>query len=193
MQEVFFQRYDQLLESDVIADIKQSQNMGHKRRKEFLKGRYMLRTHAANIIDCNYSSIELGNCGGRLEVLAPIKMSCSLAHTQGWFACVLADYLVGIDIELVNRDINILRVAKRYFHEREYAWIIASENPEYSAKKLWILKEAYVKLNSSTLARELGKVCFDANFGLSEYNIKFYERCGFIAATIHKNNLKSLI
>ena len=155
--------------SQVHEDLQQAKNMSIGRRIEFLKGRYLLRNLAADFLEVEPNSIEFIKYGSKLRIISPRDLFCSLSHTDGWISAIIADYEVGIDIELSNRQIDIIRVAKRFFHSSEYQWIMESKEPSYSALKLWVLKEAHVKLKGSTLSRELSKAKFDKNFHMSGY------------------------
>lgn len=155
--------------SQVHEDLQQAKNMSIGRRSEFLKGRYLLRNLAADFLEVEPNAIEFINYGRKLRINAPSELFCSLSHTYGWISAVIANHEVGIDIELSNRQIDIIRVAKRFFHSSEYQWILESDEPSYSALKLWVLKEAHVKLKGSTLARELSKAKFDKNFHMAGY------------------------
>ena len=98
---------------------------------------------------------------------------------------------IGIDIESISRKVNILKIAKRYYHNSEYEWLIKTKQPEYNAMQLWIRKEAYVKLSGSSLAREMSKAIFDKEFKFIDANVKFlsweYKDLIIACATINPN------
>jgi len=150
-------------------DLQLAKKMSMARRSEFLKGRQLLRNLAAEFLEVEPNSIEFIKCGRKLRIIEPSDLFCSISHTDGWISAVIADHEIGIDIELSTRDIDIIRVAKRFFHSSEYKWIMESDDPNYSALKLWVLKEAHVKFKGSTLSRELSNAKFDKNFNMCGY------------------------
>lgn len=67
----------------------------------------------------------------------------NLSHSGGYAACAVADYPVGLDIqvECVGQE----RLAKRFFSEDEYAAILTAEDRDAAFTRLWALKESYLK------------------------------------------------
>lgn len=177
-----------LPESTIAIDLEQAQGMNAKRRQEFLKGRYLLRAEVAKLLSCELAEVKFAKLRRKLQIQSPKVLSCSLAHTDSWFACAIDATAVGIDIELCQRNIDMLRIAKRFFHKHEYQWLLSSNDPELLARKLWLLKEAYVKLKGSTLARELARVCFASDFSLAGYITEFYDGGEYMAASIREQN-----
>src|SRR3954471_14571245 len=72
----------------------------------------------------------------------------SLSHTHGMVACaVTSGGDVGIDVDSLERDVNVLDISARFFSRGE-AQLLAELDPESRCRRffdLWTLKEALVK------------------------------------------------
>ena len=73
--------------------------------------------------------------------------SFSLSHTRGCVGCAVAPDIVGIDVEHADREVNIARVAERFFSAEEAR---ALERLDSRARRerffdVWTLKEALIK------------------------------------------------
>ena len=177
---------DKLNLSSVAFDLDCAKKMSETRQIEFLKGRFLLRAEAAKILKSSPKLIEFAKVGRKLHIVGPKPLECSLAHTQGWFAYAIANTPIGIDVELLDRQIDMLRIAKRYFHQNEYSWVIKSSKPDRAALKLWTAKEAYVKCLGSTLAKELGRTNFDSNWQLPGYKAQFISENNCVVCLVVK-------
>lgn len=79
----------------------------------------------------------------------------SIAHAGNYAICVVADDVVGIDIEGNRR--NISSKVSHYFSEWENDWVGEDEDRFY---RLWTVKEAYCKMTGEGIAKTIGKVHF---------------------------------
>lgn len=84
----------------------------------------------------------------------------NLSHSGTQVLAALSDSPVGCDIEAI-RPID-LKLAKRFFHEDEYA-AIAAGNTEAERQRLffriWTLKESYMKCSGEGFRRPLDSFC----------------------------------
>ena len=62
---------------------------------------------------------------------------------------------LGIDVEKVRPEVDVISIASRYFAQEESAKIEASANYSETFFRYWTRKEAYVKALGSGLFREL--------------------------------------
>ncbi len=104
---------------------------------------------------------------GRPEIVNPQAQGLrfNVSHTQGLLACAVADHGdIGIDVESLQRNHDILAIAQRFFSPHEYAALrdspIAQRQETFIA--YWTLKEAYLK------ARGLG-----LSGGLRQFSVVF--------------------
>ncbi|MDD4566221.1 MAG: 4'-phosphopantetheinyl transferase superfamily protein [Eubacteriales bacterium] len=77
----------------------------------------------------------------------------SVSHSGTWWGCMIADEPVGFDLEKYREKVNHLKIAKRYFTETEYQYILNTGLNGFF--KVWVRKEAYVKFLGFGLAKGL--------------------------------------
>lgn len=126
------------------------------------------------ILDCmNLSSLSgheagrlllkklwLENVGGALPEIAieergkPYFVDCpwhfSISHTKKRVFCALAEAPVGIDVEEMDRKIE-LRLANKILSPNEKAQFDAAEDQRMALLRFWVLKEAAAKLSGEGL------------------------------------------
>ena len=68
----------------------------------------------------------------------------NMSHSGKFVACTISDKEVGVDIELIDDEID-LNIAKHYFYNSEYENILNAKNPKDEFFKYWVLKESYMK------------------------------------------------
>ncbi|WP_333739517.1 4'-phosphopantetheinyl transferase family protein [Streptomyces sp. IBSBF 2806] len=88
---------------------------------------------------------------GRPEPAGPLTVPLlrfSVAHAPGLAVCLVCPELdCGVDVEVADRSVDPVRVARTMFHPREAARVLAAPPTERGAVFLrhWTLKEAYGK------------------------------------------------
>jgi 4'-phosphopantetheinyl transferase len=103
---------------------------------------------------------------GRPEISAPqaaLELRFNLSHTRGLVACaVTLNRAIGVDVEHIDRRVELLGVAHRVFSPREIAGLemLSGDAQRVRFFELWTLKEAYVKAIGKGLAGPLGAISF---------------------------------
>jgi 4'-phosphopantetheinyl transferase len=95
----------------------------------------------------------------------------NLSHSGEWVVAALAASPVGIDVERIKP--NKLRIARRFFTEKEFAAIIAQPEdlqPDYFFE-LWTLKESYLKATGKGLTQSLGSFSVISDLGRYQLEI----------------------
>ena len=98
----------------------------------------------------------------------------NLSHSGDWVVGVVSDRPVGIDIEQIRQMKNSMDVAKRFFSEKEYAFLVETE--EKSRVDLfydiWTKKESLIKAVGKGLSISLKTftVPFKDTVGTVNYN-----------------------
>lgn len=72
----------------------------------------------------------------------------NLSHTPGKVACaVCRDVPIGVDVESLERNMNLLALAERYFSQQETEALQALPTAQQKQRfiQYWTLKEAYIK------------------------------------------------
>ncbi len=87
----------------------------------------------------------------------------NLAHTEGLIVCAVSrDTMLGVDVEYLDRDNQLIEIAERFFAPAEYrdlrALPVARQRERFF--DYWTLKEAYIKARGLGLACPLGKFAF---------------------------------
>ena len=83
----------------------------------------------------------------------------SLSHSGSMALCAVSDMSLGCDIELIRGD--RLRLAERFFHPRECAWLHSLPEDERQAGffRLWTSKESFIKAIGRGLSLPLDSFC----------------------------------
>lgn len=129
-----------------------------KRRKQFLVGRFMLRSELSKLIGIRPEKIEITSTpNGKLILDSRYNLDFNIGHSKDRVALVIAATKVGIDIEFM-KDRNFLEIAKEYFAEKEFVDI--AQQQEYQQKKekfylYWTQKEALVKCVGGRILQDI--------------------------------------
>ena len=92
--------------------------------------------------------------GSRLE--AGGAVSFSVSHSGDWAVLAIGrDRSIGVDVEKIKRDMDVMHIAARYFMPEERALIEKTADQHATFFQFWARKEAYVKACGSALFREL--------------------------------------
>ena len=86
----------------------------------------------------------------------------SISHTPNHVFCVLSDRPVGLDAEEMDRKVN-LRLAEKVLSESEKIRYDAAKDKRAALLRLWVLKEAAVKLTGEGLRGYPNQTDFDPN------------------------------
>ena len=126
---------------------------------------------------------------GRTKPYSDSEICFSIAHSFGMIAVVFSDREVGVDTEKI-RKVN-MRIAEKYFSQKEREYILSSENPEESFFTVWTLKEAWLKCNGKGLEGGIQSVCFSfdgGNIRCSDegYSFFLFKENGFVTAVCEK-------
>ena len=76
----------------------------------------------------------------------------NLSHSEEYVICAISNYEIGCDIEKI--DSGGEKIAKRFFHEKEFDRIASSENEAEKLElfyELWTLKESFIKVTGQGL------------------------------------------
>lgn len=86
------------------------------------------------------------------------KIFFNISHTHNVIAIAFSDNKVGVDIEKETE--NSVGIAKRFFTEEEYEYIVEiSEEPMKAFLEIWTKKEAFVKYLGLGLRKPLDDFC----------------------------------
>lgn len=136
--------------------------------KRSLYGEILVRYLACQKLHIKNEDIKIErNLYGKPFLKGYPVFSYNISHAGKWIICVIADYPVGVDIELV-KFIN-LDIAKRFFTKAEYEMILMEtiDSQQQLFYQIWTAKESYIKyigrglsipLNSFTIYKECSDI-----------------------------------
>lgn len=112
----------------------------------------------------------------------------NISHSKEIVACALSNKNVGIDIEYVDKNID-LNIAKHYFYDEEYEKITKSSDKEDEFFKYWVLKESFMKYTSLGFNLELNE--FNINIEYEDINVLLKNKDKTLKQ-MRKNNNRSI-
>jgi len=91
------------------------------------------------------------------------RLFFNLSHSAEWVVCAIARFpIVGVDIEHCDRDVDVVRLARRFFSPLEYGDLL--DLPRKAQKNrffaYWTLKESYIKARGEGIALGLHRFSF---------------------------------
>ncbi len=105
---------------------------------------------------------------GKPELVEPSRpLQFNLSHSGQWLAVAVAlEVPVGVDVQVIDRERRVERLARRYFSKPELADLERLDGDDYLRHfyRLWSLKEACTKARGGALPTALG----DTGFRLGE-------------------------
>ncbi len=136
-------------------------------RKAYLVAHVLLRTMLSQYAPIDPRAWRFKtNAHGRPEVASPKlgqHLRFNLSHTHGLVACGFAiDRPIGVDVETLDRRIDVTAVARRFFASDEIA-VLRTLPPEARRRRFieyWTLKEAYIKARGRGLSLPLNQFSF---------------------------------
>ena len=134
-------------------------------RLSFAKCRSILRSTLSKWLNCDPNEINIIHRENGKPYLEHSKViEFNITHTKGLAAIAFSiDSEIGIDVENLNREINLDQVAKKVFTKSEQS-LIDSNNQKDKKKmfyRLWTSKESYLKATGLGLRVDPRKISVD--------------------------------
>ncbi len=128
-------------------------------RVDFVAAHVLVRLCAARLLDVPAASLTLEqqcpDCGkgdhGKPQLADRPGISVSLSHTKGVVAAAAAHRPIGVDVERTDRGGTLLDVAPRVLSAEELRQVRAHGDPARAFLRLWVRKEALIKIGRTTL------------------------------------------
>ncbi|MBR1419327.1 MAG: 4'-phosphopantetheinyl transferase superfamily protein [Synergistaceae bacterium] len=113
-------------------------------RNRTLYAELLARKIIARKLNVNFNKIIINrDASGRPFIDNKYNLHFSLSHSGNYIALSIGTRPNGVDIETrANIDLNI---AKRFFLEHEYKYILNHQNSQQEFLKIWTLKESCLK------------------------------------------------
>lgn len=143
-----------LHESSVI---RYSELSRKQRRTQFVVGRLLTKYAVSTLLNRpmhDFALIERRSNTPQLRAMPPLTepLYYSLAYRYDYAACAISrSHLVGLDIEIADKEREIATPAENAFNENENSWLAQkpAENWHEGYYELWTRKEACLKLLSN--------------------------------------------
>lgn len=106
--------------------------------------------------DQQQGSRDACGTGQNRQGCPPREIAFNISHSGGWVVLAIGrNRNIGVDVETIRRDMDVMAIASRYFTLEETALIEQADDQHVVFFNLWSRKEAYVKAIGSGLFREL--------------------------------------
>lgn len=123
------------------------------KKREFLVGRALVKKLLAGYLTITPGSIyfDLDSYGkpalpSHLQLFSGRNLYFNLTHAKRYLAFAFSTGAnVGVDVEYIDRKMDIEGLADRYFTSTETEHILSAEDSFREFFRIWTLKEAYIK------------------------------------------------
>ena len=133
-----------LLSKQIIND---AQLFNGRRKKQFLVCRSILASLLNQYCQIAILPTMVIGDNNRPCFLERNLPDFNISHSQDWVAVAISlDGRVGLDIEVARPRKNYLDVAKSFFADAEYQWMMQQSDTLKAFWQLWTLKESALKL-----------------------------------------------
>jgi 4'-phosphopantetheinyl transferase len=124
-------------------------------RKQFLIARAFLRMVLASYLGIEANEVELRRTQhGKPELREESGLQFNLSYSGSVVVLAVANRQVGIDVEQIREDIEVLELADRFFSRDEAQWLRLRPADELLSSffSCWTAKEAYIKARGEGMA-----------------------------------------
>lgn len=125
-------------------------------RRQFVASRAFLRTTLGRYLGIDAWQVKFRSTShGKPELAGDSAVQFNLSHTEGLVAIAVARAgAVGVDVERIRNEVEVLELAHRFFSKKEAAWVRSKIGQERVAAffSCWTAKEAYVKARGGGLS-----------------------------------------
>lgn len=105
--------------------------------------------------ELNITNYELTFNKYNKPYLKDSNMYFNISHDKNTTILVISDKEIGVDIEYYTYKESVM---KKYYNEFEQQEIINSNNKEYEFTRIWVMKEAFVKMKGQGISYGLQNV-----------------------------------
>lgn len=154
-----FAEYDGIDFTSILSveEISKAKRFHHKADKDsFIVRKIFLRKLLARLLCLQPENINFSNYRNKKPALAGVHFNSS--HSKEYITIVLSSIPVGIDIEYLDRKINVEALMSASCSPEESAFIIRSADRSLSFYTIWTRKEALLKATGEGLVDELDQV-----------------------------------
>jgi 4'-phosphopantetheinyl transferase len=124
--------------------------------KQFVVARGLLRKLLSEQLACSTSKLDIAISHKGKPYLSNFDFQFNISHTHSAIALALSpNLLLGVDVESLERQVDIHAVAKQVFSEQERYYLEQQSDATEAFIKIWTRKEALVKAQGDGLYNDL--------------------------------------
>ena len=133
------------------------ENLSKKRKAEFVHSRSYVRLILSRILKIKPLDVPLSAPLGLAPSLPKKYGFLSFSHCKDAFVFIWSTQRIGIDIESIDRKINLNLISKRILTDLEFKKLNTLNYSEKCLKflEIWVLKEAIIKRENEKILRNL--------------------------------------
>lgn len=169
----------------LLTGIEQERSFSYRSSQaqtEFVGGHYLTRLCASRWTGVPVHAIRLKQvcegCGGphgRPELVGAGEVFVSISHSGGVVAAAVTDDPggVGVDVEAINAGAHHLsdQARRRVLTPGEYQAVVRAEDPDMEFLRLWVRKEALIKVGEANLDGMSQIEVLGAGVSVGEYRL----------------------
>ena len=134
-----------------------SKHLSPKRSKEFIYTRGCVREVLADFLDIEPLKVPLEAPPGKPPKLKNSLGNITFSHCKDALFIGWSDIKIGVDIERKDRNLKSASLINRFYceEEKKELEILNQSDQRQKALKFWIIKEAAIKWQKGTIAKDL--------------------------------------
>ena len=148
-------------------------------RNQFVISRALLRRALARYLRIEASEIHFRTtANGKPKLAQSRDLHFNLSHSEGVTLFAMAHRRqLGVDVERIRQDINVMELAERFFSKPEVQWLQAEPSGQQipSFFSCWTGKEAYIKAQGEGMSLPLGSFGVLPGPSGSELQLRVYD------------------
>lgn len=117
--------------------------------KNLSLGSDIILRYALNGLNIDLDTLKISYKENKKPYFENENIYFNLSHSNTKVMCAISNKEIGCDVEAINNDKkDIIKIAKKYFTNNEYDFIISAQNEDEQIKRffrLWTLKESFIK------------------------------------------------
>ncbi len=132
-------------------------------RKMSLIGDILIRIVVSMKEGCSINNIEFEyNEYGKPRLKGIDSLNFNISHSGDFVILAIDNKPIGVDIEKIQ-NVDSVKIAKRFFTNEEFEWLMNQEEKIVNFYKLWTLKECYIKFLGKGIGEYLKAFSFTIN------------------------------
>jgi len=119
----------------------------------------------SEILGTDFNKLSINYFDNKKPYVEGTNIDFNLSHSSDYFAFIISTYenlYVGVDIELVKVNLDLVPIVNNYFHKNEISYILNSGSNNLTQQlrfyEVWTRKEAFLKMLGIGLSEKLSEI-----------------------------------